>query len=119
MSEGEVVMSIQFLGEKVILNVKGGILISINVNEIMYIQTHGRCTDIYISGGIIQTYESIDEFEWELEEMLLECSKSIAVNMKYIRKVSSSWIELIDGTVLNVSRTRGKYVKEKFLRYII
>ncbi len=80
--------------------------------------TYGKLKEMYPT-EILRTNIDLNSIEeiFNEEQGFVRIHKSFLVNMAYIMKTSTESIELIDGTILNVARSRMKGFKEKFVKY--
>ena len=96
--------------------------------SILYLAIHYKGCQVFAYGKVKEMYSAetlrttmdISAVEEILNESqgFVRIHKSFLVNMAYIMKTSADNIELIDGTVLNVARSRRKEFKEKFVKYV-
>ena len=71
-----------------------------------------------MTNGEEQCYEKLDNLEQQLPDSFLRCHKSFLVNMDKITGFLPNGIQLSDGTVASVSRTKLKESKQKYFQYI-
>ena len=79
---------------------------------------HGRLKEEYPT-EILRTNLDLTSLEEIFEEAhnFVRLHNSYLVNMAYIMGVTKESIELIDGTILNVARSKSKNFHEKFAKY--
>ena len=72
------------------------------------------------STEILWTNMDLDSLEEKLGEPynFVRIHNSYLVHMAYIMKITPYCVELVDGTTLTVSRSRRKYFREKFAKYV-
>ena len=95
-----------------------GMVFRVNINYISYVETRERKLLLHQNEGDIGVYMKMDELEEKLGESFLRCHHSYLVNMTYIKNFSSQEIELVDGTMIPVSRPKSKSAKNRFLAYL-
>ena len=80
--------------------------------------TYGKLKEMYPT-EILRINMNLNSVEEIFDEShgFVRIHKSFLVNMAYIMKTSAESIELIDGTVLNVARSRIKTFQQKFVKY--
>ena len=74
---------------------------------------------IHTRDRIIDTYAKLDEFHSLLPEYFIRAHKSYIVNLYDTSKLSENSLTLSDGTVIPVSRSRKKQVKEAFFKHLM
>ena len=98
----------------------------INRSEIMYISIAKRGTDIFINKQLqkkihlekLHCNEKIGELYQILKEYnFVYAHNSYIVNMDYIVSRKREEIQLVDGKILSVSRSKTKQLKEKIENY--
>lgn len=99
-------------------SVKSGI-VRINEGEILYLESEQRIIHIHTRDRIIDTYAKLDEFHSLLPEYFIRAHKSYIVNLYDTSKLSENSLTLSDGTVIPVSRSRKKQVKEAFFKHLM
>lgn len=103
--------------QEVVLQNKGTVL-RININYVSYVENQRRKQLIYKNDNTISVYMKMDELEAKLGKTFVRCHHSYLVNMEYIKNFTSQTIELIDGTIIPVSRPKSKQAKKQFLLYL-
>lgn len=80
---------------------------------------YGRLQEEYPT-EILRTNIDLNSLEKIFDEAhnFVRLHNSYLVNMTYIMKVMLESVELIDGTILNVSRSKSKNFREKFAKYV-
>jgi DNA-binding LytR/AlgR family response regulator len=99
-------------------SVKSG-SVRINEGEILYLESEQRIIHIHTRDKIIDTYAKLDEFHSLLPEYFIRCHKSYIVNLYDATKLSENGLTLSDNTVIPVSRSRKKQVKEAFFKHLM
>lgn len=103
--------------QEVVLQNKGTVL-RININYVSYVENQKRKQVIYENDNTVSVYMKMDELEEKLGKTFVRCHHSYLVNMGYIRNFTLQTIELIDGTIIPVSRPKSKQAKKQFLLYL-
>lgn len=93
-------------------------------NEIMYIEISKRGTKVHTlnKGGLVEKVYSCKkslDFLYELfkESNFAYAHNSYIVNLKYVKKLYSEELKLVDGQVLSVSRTKIKNLRKQVTEY--
>lgn len=107
-----------FNNQNLICTGRGGTIISIQIDEILYIKSEKRLLNININQECISIYGKLEELMELLQLDMLLCNRSTAVNMKYIRLINSQIIRLKSGEEFNISRRRKEEIKQKYMEYI-
>lgn len=90
----------------------------IKVKEIFYVESIGNKVFVYYIGGTQQAVGKLNEVEKRLPEDFLRIHKSFLVNMNYVDQYTAESMILTGGKELSVSRSKRKYVKEKFMEFL-
>lgn len=102
----------------IVLKLYRGKIRKLLFDEIIYFESNKRIVNIHMTTGEEQCYEKLDNLEQQLPDSFLRCHKSFLVNMDKITGFFPSGIQLSDGTVASVSRTKLKESKSKYFQYI-
>lgn len=102
-------------------------LVKLKPSDILYIAIAKRgsyihiCPDIieYKFEGKLMSKEKVDSLYNKLKDFgFAYAHNSYIVNLKYIIKITTSELQLIDGTKLTISRSREKTFREEFARVL-
>ncbi|MBQ9765192.1 MAG: response regulator transcription factor [Lachnospiraceae bacterium] len=94
--------------------------IRINKSEIMYIESDRRQLKLYTdNAGDYCFYESMDNVQKALGESFIRCHRSYMVNMAYIKGWKGEQIELTSGTIIPISRSYAKDVKQRLMLELV
>ena len=94
--------------------------VEININTLVYIESSKN--DIIINDKIkepLKVRSKISLAEKQLYPYnIIRIQNGILVNCRFVSKITSREVILIDGTRLNLSRSRIDYVKQEYQRYV-
>ena len=99
-------------------------IVTIDMNDITYIESYNRAMNIHKSDGSTILSSSLrSSFEDALKEILenpvfIQVHKSYVVNMNYVDTYGSSLLYLEDGDEIPISKNKSKDVKTKFLKFM-
>lgn len=98
--------------------------VQVYANEIMYIEISKRGTKVHTLNkvGLVEKVYSCKKSLGFLYELFKESNfayahKSYIVNLKYVKKLCSEELKLVDGQVLSVSRTKIKNLRKQVTEY--
>lgn len=98
-------------------------IIKIKLEEIIYIAIAKRGSNIWVNeevwkhsdNRIFKSYKKVKElFEILKNHDFVYAHNSYIVNLKYIRRITTDELEMMDGTRLSISRARFKELNEVF-----
>lgn len=112
-------MDYTVMNQKIVkkIEVKNGIHI-LDVRDVVYIESEGHYLHIYTLNDRMTIRSKLKDFIEGVEEIFLHSHQSFAVNMSYIKKFENNEIELCNGKIVPISRSRFKESKEKLIKYI-
>lgn len=91
----------------------------LRTEEIMYIETQGRGCRVVQEHGEFVTAMRISEFEGEISEWgFIRCHQGFLVNMRFIRVVRATEVELMNGVCIPVSKHRTQEVRKQFFLWM-
>lgn len=96
-----------------------GVMESIPLEEILYLESSAHQLLIHTGQTIINIYEKLDDYEKKMQESFVRIHKSYLVNMNYIRRIDRKELLLENGTVLPVSKSKYSYVKEALGTFLL
>lgn len=102
----------------IVLKLYRGKIKKLPFDDIFYFESNKRIITIHMTYGDEQCYERLDKLEEQLPDSFLRCHKSYLVNMDKITGFLKNGIELCNGTMVSVSRTKMKESKEKYFHYM-
>ena len=95
-------------------------IIELNINTLIYIEALRN--DIVIKDSILSDIRvrcKISDAEKQLRPCnIIRIQKGLLVNCKYISKITSREVILINGTHLSLGRSRIEYVKTEYQKYV-
>ncbi len=84
--------------------------------DIMYFSSDGRKIVIMTAYGEKKFYGKLKEISKKLPVNFIAIHQSFIVNQDYIRRYTYEFVELINGTILTISRVHRKQVREKLMK---
>ncbi len=95
-------------------------LISIEINEIYYIEVYQRHLFVFVEDGKYECTGSLAEEEKKLNSVdFVMCHKSFLVNLRYIKSIGNDSIQLTNGKEIPLSKNYKADVKIAFNEYIL
>ena len=92
--------------------------VRLQTDEIIYIETAKHKNAFYTKKQTYTIYKKMDEIEEELAGFgFVRVHQSFLVNMRYIEKISSYVLRLINGKEISVPKSRYQEVKRTFALY--
>lgn len=92
--------------------------ISLDVDEIIYIETNRHKNIFHLKDRTYSIYKKLGEIEEELKDQsFLRVHQSFLVNMRYIEKINSYILTLTTGTEISVPKSRYQEVKRRYALY--
>lgn len=89
---------------------------NIALNDIMYFESNRRLLTVHTRQGETTFYGKLDDIQKNLlEKDFIRTHQSFLVNALKIKSIKKDNVELADGTVLPVSKSRATAVKEAYL----
>lgn len=87
--------------------------------QIVYCEVQGRKVYVHQSDGkIIDYYDSLENFELEMDSRFFRCHRSYLVNLDYVRGCDTGLVTLSQGDKIPISRLRGRDLTQALLRYM-
>ncbi len=95
-------------------------IIEININEVKYIASYKHDVIIhYRNKSTTQTRCKISEIEKQLSPIyFIRIQNGIVVNSRFISKITSRDVILLDGESIHIGREKVEHVKNEFQKYI-
>lgn len=89
--------------------------VTLKTEDIIYIETDRHRNLFNTKNKVYSIYKRLDEIESALSGMgFVRIHQSFLVNMRYIEKISSYRLRLINGVELSVPKARYKLVKKEY-----
>lgn len=93
-----------------------GILYRIQHRDILYFQSVGRKINIIMRKEIKSFYGKLADVEKKIPvHLFLNIHKSYLVNFNYVKEYTYEWVKMVNGDILNISRTNRASVRRKIL----
>ncbi len=87
----------------------GNSFCTIPFSELAYCEVRGRKLYLHLCDGTISDYYGrLDDFELQLDSRFFRCHRSYVVNLDEVRKYVRGSAVLSDGSIIPVSRKRGR-----------
>lgn len=84
--------------------------------DILYFQSDGRKVNIIMKEKTESFYGKLSEVEQICpEEMFLRIHKSYLVNIHHAKEITYKWIKMINGDVLDISKTKRVDIRRKLM----
>jgi len=97
---------------------QGGGFHILSPHSLLYAESHGRVLKIVTDREIIETYDKIDHFFFQLDKRFLQCHKSCLVNMDRVKRYCGDSFLMCNGDIVPISQSRRKNVRQQFLDYM-
>lgn len=97
---------------------RGSSLHILSPQSLLYVESHGRVLKIITDSEIIETYDKIDHFSFQLDKRFLQCHKSYLVNMERVKRYCGDSFLMGNGVTIPISQSRRKTVRQQFLDYM-
>ncbi len=91
--------------------------VTVNRDEIVYLERINRKTLIHLVGGAVETTQRLDDLEKQLDSSFIRCHKSFIVNFAFCIKLKAAEMILQDGTAVSISRANAQKTKAAFFEY--
>lgn len=88
----------------------------ISYKDIIYFCSEGRKIKIATKNGMLDFYGKLNDIAVEIPKVFVQIHQSFVVNKGYISKYTYENIELVDGTILSISKVNRKKVRETLLK---
>lgn len=84
--------------------------------DIMYFVSEGRKIKIVTANSEKEFYGKMKDIAKEVPEDFLMIHQSYLVNKEYITKYTYETVELLNGSILTISKVNRKYIRERILQ---
>lgn len=93
---------------------------SMNVHDIVYVEVRGHHLIFHkTDGNEVDVCGSLSELSENLRESgFSRCNSCYLVNMKYVSKINSLTITVMDGTEIQISRRKRKAFIDEYTQYV-
>ncbi len=90
----------------------------ISPDNICLMEAMGKRTIISLADGRrLECLEGISEIKGKLSKEFMSCHRSYTVNLRFVRSIGKTEVELDDGVVVPLSRRMYKEVNEAFIQF--
>lgn len=97
---------------------QGGGFHILSPQSLLYVESHGRVLKIITDSEILETYDKIGHFSFQLDKRFLQCHKSYLINMDRVKRYCGDSFLMCNGITIPVSQSRRKDVRQQFLTYM-
>lgn len=97
---------------------KNGSVHLVNAPSLLYVESRGRLVRVVTQAEVLETYDRITNFLYQLDKRFLQCHKSYVVNMEQVKKFCGDSFIMENGASVPISQSRRKAVRQQFLSYI-
>lgn len=95
-----------------------GVMQSVRCSDILYMESAGHMVMVRTKQEDIYCYGRLGKFLEQLPENFVQCHKSYLVNMREIRRIEQKWIQMDQGTMIPISKSRSQNTKNRFSEYM-
>ena len=95
-----------------------GITVSVNIGDILYVESNERKVVLHLKNETIEYYGKIGEAEGTLGSRFVRTHRSFLVNMDAVKKYSRSQVELTNGESVLMSKSQYQPFVEAYMRHI-
>lgn len=96
---------------------KGSNIYHAEVSNIKYFIRSGRKVNIYLTDGMEEFYDSLENIYEQLKEYrFLFIHKSFLINYDYIKKIGYDRVVMTDGEEFSISQSRRKEIRELYMK---
>lgn len=92
--------------------------ITVNKDNIMYVESHRRKKEIHMTDGVIEIYSTMDELNYRLGNGFYQCHRGYIVNMAHVRKYSCDSITISSGESVYMSKEKYNGFKDMYTLYL-
>ncbi len=88
----------------------------IAMGDIMYFESKGKKIKIVTAQDTHETYGKLKDIIKGLTDDFIMIHQSYVINKVYVQRYTYEMVELVDGTILTISKVNRKEVRERILR---
>ena len=88
----------------------------IAMGDIMYFESKGKKIKIVTSQDTYEIYGRLKEIVKRLTDNFIMIHQSFVINKEYVLRYTYEMVELVNGTMLTISRVNRRQVRERILR---
>lgn len=96
----------------------GGGFHILSPQSVIFAESRGRILKIVTDTEVLETYDKIGHFSFQLDKRFLQCHKSYLINMERVKRYCGDSFLMCDGTTIPISQSRRKEVRQQFLNYM-
>ncbi len=104
-------------GHEIVRICTQGEMVALRLRDVDYIESNRHQLKIWCGERCHELYGTLTSFAEKLPDSFLRCHQSYLVNIHKIRRMNADTIELFNGRLLPVSRSRYRQTREALLRY--
>lgn len=97
---------------------QGGGVHILTPQSLLYVESHGRVIRIITDSEVLETYDKISHFSFQLDKRFLQCHKSYLVNMERVKRFCGDSFQMTNGDLVPISQSKRKEVREHFFNYM-
>lgn len=101
----------------IVVQQRGGFHI-ISPQSLHYVESHGRVLKLITDCEMLEIYDKLDRFSFQLDKRFLQCHKSFLVNMERVKRYRGDSFLMCDGSTIPISQSKRKEVRQQFLAYM-
>lgn len=91
----------------------------IDVDDIIYFESYKRTIKVVTLRDTITYYDTIENIGGKIKNtFFVQPHRSYWVNLSYVKSIKKNEIELVNGTLIPLSRLRLANIKSEFMRYL-
>lgn len=96
----------------------GGGLEAVELELILYIESHKHNLLIHTRDKTLVIYDKLDRIASKLPDHFFRCHKSFLVNAHYIRRYENNCFILEGGACIHISQLKAKSIRRQFMEYL-
>lgn len=96
-------------------------IVKVPLNKVRYFESSKRTISLYMEEGTYKFYGKLNEVENNIGRTkfsFLRIHQSFLVNVKYVKRIGYNFAELIDGTILQMSEDRQKWIRHRYGKFL-
>lgn len=110
---------LEMIADESVIIQDGGRIISLPVRSLVYAESFGHTLRVVSSeGNIYDIRTSISEFIKKYSsDLVVQCHRSYVISLRYVRKITSKEITLVNNTAIPLGKKYEKQVYAAFMHY--
>ncbi len=97
---------------------KNGCVHIVQAPSLICVEGHGRLIKVVTDSEVLEAYEKIADFIYQLDGRFLQCHKSYVVNMERVSKFLGDSFLMDNGMEVPISQSKRREARERFLDYV-